>query len=353
MVNLTNILIKSRRTLSEKLFEVISDYDIYCELIGAEVEIGDFIHSPIRSDKKPTFRLFVPADKEVVFFKDFAWVGGDVFTFVRLFALYQEGIALNSRFQIIKYLDIRLSLGLFGSNPGKGKFTKRKVDHNFYISKSIIKFKSREFTKRDLRYWKSFFITEHILKLFDVRSVHKLLNAEGEVIHSVGTTTLTFAFVIYDKIKLYSPEADKEFKWRNTCPSDYYQGLQQILTLKSVNTTLIWTKALKDVMVFYAFIGHKYDILAPHGESYKPKDRFLQMLFKKYTRIIVIYDFDRAGVAGANALRKRDPRFEVKFVSTKRVLVDGSLTVVNKDISDFAEYRSKTEVNERIKQMGL
>jgi hypothetical protein len=43
----------------------------------------------------------------------------------------------------------------------------------------------------------------------------------------------------------------------------------------------------------------------------------LKSLFAKYTKIIIIYDFDLAGVTGANKLRKNPDKFLVKFVSTK------------------------------------
>jgi hypothetical protein len=46
-------------------------------------------------DNHPTFILFVPEDKDEVYFKDFAWQGGNVFKFVKLFALYQESINLK------------------------------------------------------------------------------------------------------------------------------------------------------------------------------------------------------------------------------------------------------------------
>jgi hypothetical protein len=83
------------------------------------------------------------------------------------------------------------------------------------------------------------------------------------------------------------------------------------------NDTLIITKSLKDVMVFYEFIGDRYDVIAPHSETYilqRPSKVFIC----QYTKIIIIYDFDLAGVTGANKLRKRYPdKFLVKFVSTK------------------------------------
>lgn len=352
MKNLSNILIKTRRTLSEKLFDVISSYDIYCEFIGEDVEVGTEILSPIRVDSRPTFRLFIPEDKDEVFFKDFAWRGGNVFTFVRLFALYQDSIVLSSRYEIIFYIDNKLGLGLFGKKR-KNNYTRRKLDISFFASKRVIKFKSREFTERDIKYWKQYHITIETLKLFDVRSVHKLLDENEVVKYTVPMNTLTFAYVIYDKLKLYRPEDDIKFKWRNTCPSHYYQGLQQILMLKTNNKKLIWTKSLKDVMVFYTFLYKKYDILAPHGETYIPTSKFLDKLFKKYDEIIVIYDFDLAGVAGANRLRKRDSRISFKFVSTKRIRINGKITTIDKDISDYSVGRKETEIMNKLDSMNL
>jgi hypothetical protein len=50
-----------------------------------------------------------------------------------------------------------MGIGLFG-NQGK-THTKKSTDKAFYASR-IIKFKAREFTERDLAYWKSYHISE-------------------------------------------------------------------------------------------------------------------------------------------------------------------------------------------------
>jgi hypothetical protein len=56
-------------------------------------------------------------------------------------------------------------------------------------------------------------------------------------------------------------------------------------------------------MVFYEFIGDRYDVIAAQRNLYFTD--LLKSLFAKYTKIIIIYDFDLAGVTGANKLRKR------------------------------------------------
>jgi hypothetical protein len=353
-MNLTKVFLNSKRSLTDKLFDYVSSYDIFCNLIGEEIKVGKFYHSPIRSDKKPTFLLFVPEDKDEVFFKDFAWVGGNVFKFAKLFALYQESINLSTHIDIVRYIDSRLGVGLFDSTVKKD-IIRRVADTSFYASKRIIKFKAREYTVRDLKYWSKYHVNEEILKLFNVRSVHKLLNERDEVVWTVSQRTLTFVYVIFNKVKLYRPEESLEFKWRNTCPGHYIQGIEQLKKLKSNNKKIIITKSLKDVMVFYVFLHEKYDVIAPHSETYIFSDKFLNSLYKKYDEIILIYDFDLAGVTGVNKLRKRNKdKFTYKFVSTERLLINKQMKLLDKDISDYSDGRSKEEVtNHLINTMRL
>jgi len=351
-MNLTKIFLQTRKTLSEKLFEQVSSYDIFCTFIGGNIKVGKTILSPIRKDNRPTFILFVPEDKDEVFFKDFAWVGGNVFKFVKLYALYHESLNLSSRRDIIHYIDERMGIGLF-DDVKKKKIVRRVLDKSFYASKRNIRFKSRAFTTRDLEYWKNYHIDEEILKYFNVKSVHKLLNEEDEVVYTVSQRNLTFAYIIYNKIKLYRPEECAEYKWRNTCPGHYIQGIQQVLKQKSGNKKLIITKSLKDVMVFYKFLRNEYDVIAPHSETYIFTPKLLKLLYSLYDEIIIIFDYDLAGVQGANRLRKLNHRFRYTFVSTKRVRVNGKIQVIDKDISDYVVDRSEHQIREHLREIGL
>ena len=353
-MNLTRVFKNSVKSLDEKLFEHITPYEIYCNLIGFEVEVGDFILSPIRTDKKPTFALFVPENEDKILFKDFAWVGGDVFKFIKLYAIYQDGKTLNNRYEIIEYLDKKLGLGILNKN---NKFNttliRKKIDLSFFASKRVINFTSRNFTEKDISYWNKYHITEKTLKYYNVKSVKKLLNENNEVIYTVSQQTLTFAFVIYNKIKLYSPNAG-EFKWRNTCPGHYLQGIEQVTKNKSKNKKLIITKSLKDIMVFHTFLKDEYDIIAPHSETYNFTDREIQWMKSNYDEVIIIFDYDLAGVTGANKLRKRDiDLFKVMFVSVVRFKINGKIKVIDKDISDYAFNRPIKDIITRLKCMGL
>lgn len=351
-MNLTETFVRSKKTLTDRLLENVSSYDIFCHFIGYDLDVGKVILSPIRKDNRPTFILFIPEDLDDVFFKDFAWVGGTVFKFVKLFALYTEQLHLRTRKQVIKYIDTEMGIGLF---VGTDRITQRRRQLNtaFYASKRVIRFKSRDFTEKDIKYWKSYHINKKTLIKYKVKSVHKLLNEVKEVVYTVSRNTLTFVYIIYNKVKLYSPES-LDFKWRNTCPAHYLQGIEQILATKSGNSKLIITKSLKDVMVFDTFIGDKYDVLAPHSENNLFTPSRLDWMYKNYTEIIIIYDYDLAGVIGVNRLRKLNPsKFRYVFVSTKRIRINGKITTIDKDISDFAYGRSVKEVSNKLQHMGL
>ncbi|MCK5788687.1 MAG: hypothetical protein KAH32_06800 [Chlamydiia bacterium] len=352
-MNVTKIFLTTRRSIADRLFEQVDAYDIFCEFIGRDVDIGEIIHSPIRYDKHPTFVLFYSTKYDKLMFKDFAGEGGDIFKFVRMYAIYNESTVLKKFIDVIRYIDSKLNLGLFGKGGG-GKIARRQVDFSNFLSSKDIFFKSRPFTRTDLVFWRKIFISEEVLKLYDIRSVKFLLDEDGEILYTASSTTLIFVFVIYDKVKLYRPSEQKSFKWRNTCPAHYYQGLQQILDQNTGNKKLIITKSLKDVMLFHVFLGSTYDVLAPHGESYKFEKTFIAYINDRYDEITIIYDFDLAGVAGANKLRKSGLKnVFVKFISTNRARINGKRVVVDKDISDYAEFRSKLKVTNHLKSLNL
>ena len=86
--NIFKDFLLSRRSLTDKLFDEISDYDIYCELIGYDIIIGKPIISPIRlDDDVPSFSIFIPTKykdlrEEELWWRDFRYGSGNVFKLV-------------------------------------------------------------------------------------------------------------------------------------------------------------------------------------------------------------------------------------------------------------------------------
>lgn len=351
-MNYLKVYLKSLKPLEDIIFTVIQPYDIYCDLIGIELEVGgsNLIESPLRKDSRPTFGLFMAFDSDVILFKDFAYETGNVFKFVKLFALYRDNILLKSKLDIAYYLNKKLKLDLFHNGVLQtGVVREKRKGRNFNVKTARnIKFKSRKFTRLDIQYWEQFAISVNTLEFYNIKSVSKLLDEEGRILREFKNNEICYAFKIYNKIKLYQPLESEDFKWRNTCPAEYIQGWKQRRGRKH----LIITKSMKDIMSFYGILGKKYDIIAPHTEGYNFTKKIVDIINSSYESITVIYDFDRAGVNGANKL-KRLYNWTPKFIDTKRVMVNKKLKVIDKDISDLINNKSLKKAKERCKKINL
>lgn len=346
MSNLFREFISSKKTLTDKLLDEITDFDIYCELLEKDLEIGEAIQSPLRpDDTRASFSLYIPTELEdirpdEVWWKDFAGGFGNVFTFVQKYAEFAYGEELTNRFEIIKFLDNKLELGLFGGE--KKQYTKREIDYEAAKESKTILFKSRPFTRRDLIWWLKFGIDKDMLIAHNVRSVQFLLNEDFTVKYEFGRMELAFVYVVHDKVKLYCPESE-EFKWRNTCPANYILGDQQV----GDGDVLIITKSLKDLMGFKSLV--KCEAIAPQSETWNWPDKIIEYIKANYRICYVVMDYDPAGIEAAERLRKHG--FLIKWVSKVQILVNNKQVVVDKDISDFIKNNGMEEALTRVMEM--
>lgn len=330
-MNIFKELVISKITLTEKLLNEISDYDIYCELTKIEFDLGVSVISPIRDDDdNPSFSLFIPTKKsnvreEEIWWRDFRDGSGDVFKFSKLLALNKYGLQLETRAQIIKFIDFEINLGLFDQQD-KAPYIKRDIDYNRAREQRDILFKSREFTQRDLIWWASIGVDIDLLTSHDIRSIRYLLDDDFNVRSTISMYDLAFAFVVYDKVKIYRPELGHGRKWKNTCPSEYIQGWAQL----SNKDTLIITKSYKDLLVFKSFMN--VDVIAPQSESGSFTQVHIDFIKSQYKNVFVVYDYDDAGKIGANKLQDAH-NFSVKWVSTS--IDPYTEKPIDKDISDY------------------
>ena len=348
-----------KQTILDKLFSAVDDYEIYATLIGCEPEIGEAIPSPLRGvDDHPSFALFVPTRVETdrvdeVWFKDLAMGNsGGVIHFARLYALHQFDLDLTTNYDVVRFLDDQMGLELFSTGGEKRVAKVRDYSAN-KVAKSIF-YKSRRFTHRDLEYWGDMDIEVEELNKFNVKSVEYLLEEDGNIRKEFRRSELVFIYKIYDKLKLYQPNAPRAWKFRNTCPGSdpyYYQGFQQLEGFD----TLVITKSMKDVIVFWkyfnVFLDKEVDVLAPHAESIDLPDNFIEAIKKQYKRIIVVSDFDLAGVKMANKCKRNG--LEIRFISTQRTLISGKYKVLDKDISDFRMNHNKIQTKKLLKSWNI
>ncbi len=345
-MNLFKELVQSKKTASDRLLDEINDYEIYCELSGIDIEIGRPISSPVREDDgDPSFSLFIPTElpfvrPEEVWWRDFALGHGNVFKFVKLFADLHYDIELENNYEVAKFLDQELELGIFKGNK---KDRERKIiDYEAAKERKEILFQSRPYTRRDLYWWACLAVDVEMLIEHDVRSVKHLLRDDYSIRKTFRGFDLAYAIVVYDKVKIYRPESLTS-KFRNTCPKHYILGKEQC----KGRDTLIITKSMKDILCFKSLMD--IDAVAPQGEGNNFDDSFIQWVKDNYKDVFVVMDYDGAGIEAAEKLKVHG--FDIRWVSKKQVLVSGKMKVIDKDISDFITNHSITAAMHRLTEM--
>ena len=252
----------------------VSEYDIYARYIG-QFKIGFIYNSPFREDKNPSFGIFRSRKTGKLLFKDHGnGQCGDVIKFVELYT------GLTNYNDILKRIVADLSI----KNNTKLKSTKE-----YEPTETVIGIVRQDWTDIDKQYWSQFGITLDTLNKFNVSSIKYYL-CNGIVKGIYKEDNPMFAYKVYDHFKIYRPLADKYTKWRNNLSEADIQGFQQ---LPEKGELLIITKSLKDVMCLYEM---GIPAVSPSSESTFIPNKALEVLKKRFKRILICFDRDNSGI---------------------------------------------------------
>lgn len=296
----------------------VSEYDIYARYIG-QFKIGFIYNSPFREDKNPSFGIFRSRKTGKLLFKDHGnGQCGDVIKFVELYT------GLTNYNDILKRIVTDLSI----KNNTKLKSTKE-----YEPTETVIGIVRQDWTDIDKQYWSQFSITLDTLNKFNVSSIKYYL-CNGIVKGIYKEDNPMFAYKVYDHFKIYRPLADKYTKWRNNLSEADIQGFQQ---LPEKGELLIITKSLKDVMCLYEM---GIPAVSPSSESTFIPDKALEVLKKRFKRILICFDRDNPGIKN---MRKISLKTGLKCFLVHRKFKA-------KDISDAIKATSFEEVKNWLKE---
>lgn len=252
----------------------VTEYEIYAKYIG-EFKVGMIYNSPFRKDKNPSFGIFYSKRTHQLLFKDHGTGEcGNVIKFVQLYTGKTE------------YKDILKDI------VNKLNITNNtKLDHSKEYkqpTETIIGVVRQDFTEADKQYWSQFNIDLETLKKYDVNSIKYYL-CNGIVKGIYKPENPMYAYKVYNNFKIYRPLADKYHKWRNNLTEYDIQGYKQ---LPEKDDILIITKSLKDVMCLCKM---GIPAVSPASESTFIPNIALEDLKKRFKRIIILFDRDKAG----------------------------------------------------------
>jgi 5S rRNA maturation endonuclease (ribonuclease M5) len=128
--------------------------------------------------------------------------------------------------------------------------------------------------------------------------------------------------------KIYQPKTlDKKF----IKVADYIQGMGQCTGEKN----LLITSSLKDVMSIKS-LKLSIDVIAPDSENTMIKQDVMEELRSKYDKIIVMFDYDEAGIEAMKKYKEKYPFIEI------------TLLPMSKDVSDSIKDYGAKEVRTRL-----
>jgi len=268
----------------ESILEKVTEYDIFSKYIG-DFKIGYIYNSPLREDKNPSFGVFVSRKTGDLLYKDLASDDcGNVFKFVKQLKklqTYEETLKTISDDMNIGNLKVMLS-----------SENKRRL-----IKDTIINVVRKPLNLTDIKFWNSFGISKETLRIYKVSAISKFV-INGIVKGVYKTESPLYCYKVFNKFKIYNPLGPKTIKWRGNLNALDIQGFEQ---LPENGELLIITKSLKDVMVL-SEMG--YDAVAPSSESITIPEIVMNNLKKRFKRILIFYDRDKAGVEYARKISK-------------------------------------------------
>lgn len=284
--------------------------------------------SPLRKDKSPTCSFYRNKAGELIF-KDFN--GSFYGNFVAV-VMYKYGL---SYYQALNQIAID-----FGFISGKSAKVKKIPTVEKFIDNgtSDIRVEIKEYSKKELDWWKSFGITPEILNKYKVFSCKNIF-LNGNLFITSSKDSMMFGYYEGKKDgleywRIYFPKRTT-YRFLSNTPSKLVQGYTQ---LPKKGKLLVITKSMKDCMVLYSM---GIAAIAPNSETLFISDKMLSDLKEKFKHIVVFYDNDLPGISNMNKIKKEHPELNYFWIPRKY----GA-----KDISDFYKMFGKDKTIEFIKE---
>lgn len=314
---------------------------VFKHYIPFDFRLGKNFKNPFYDDRRASCNIYYDRHNQSFKIKDFGNpnYSGDCFAFVAQI----NGLDVKRDFfQVLQIInrDLKLHLEERQSHP---VYPKRKtiaqqlsVKQNTYNEPAVItpeatpkpfKYAEKPFSLQELKYWKTYGISEKTLLHFDVKSLtgfssvnkddnpYKLQATEAEPI---------FAYTGEGFVKLYRPRSKLRFLYGGQIPQNYCFGLRQ---LPNRGDILFITGGEKDVMSLYSKGFHG---VCFNSETSAIPPSIIEMLAHRFKHIILLYDTDKTGISAS----EQHVHSLAKY-SVQRLVMPLSGTKAEKDISDY------------------
>jgi len=271
----------------------VTQEEIFHITIGEIPDINKKYISPIRDDR--IGECFFNYYNGKLYFIDFA----NSKTHMDCFGIIQDKYNISLTKTLI-FVNNHFKLGLNGiGTPVDIKFKPQDIVKEVKPYIDII-YKIKPYNKADIAYWNNYGINKENLIEDGILSVlwYKFYSnrVKREII--IRPKSLSFIYTeFFPKVKIYSPfEKKTNGKWiANVTQND----IGNIKNLPILAKKLIITKSYKDNRVLR---NHGVLSIWFQNEGMLPDDKYLYNLGKRFDKIIVLFDNDKAGIIAAKKI---------------------------------------------------
>jgi len=269
-------------TYKEILERVHNDENVLLSIYLEVVKIPCLINSPLRDDKKPSFRFLKDRYGNIHWIDFTTGESGNLIDFLMAY------LKLN-----YEALIDRLDTDTGGPSLPRG--TKARAERLAKNSKKLNRWTlaatHREWQQYDVEYWASYGITLEWLKKANVFPVQFIwyIGEDGDKFYFPAEK---YAYVYYEmkdgitRCKVYQPYSTKR-KWQSNLTEDIW-SLWTLLPKTGDNVFI--TSSLKDGLNLYINTG--IPSVSMQGEGYEPKPQIIEELKRRFTNVWIFFDND-------------------------------------------------------------
>jgi len=301
----------------EFILNRISEEDIFHKYLNIYPNVTDFFCNPMRTDSHADCRFYRDS-RRVLKFNDFAYkVNLDCFNVVqRLYSCnYYKAMEI-----------IATDFNLLGTEINKDVIENLNKEMARAKQLGELRVKRKDFLQSELAWWQSEGIYKSTLDYYKVGSLMHVWYNSG-IIYTFKKSDPGYVYHFGEQYdyKCYFPMREKYRFLQNV--NNILQGYEQ---LPETGDFLIIGKSMKDAMNCY-----QYEIpsIAPLSEGSMLSDEQYGELSERFFHIFTLYDRDRAGMIGAQKMRKR--------FGIKPILFGEGLFKKKEEPKDFTEYHKK------------
>jgi len=304
----------------QDILNKVAEIDILSYYLGVS-EVPILIQSPLRKDDKPSFG-FYSRDGSKIYYKDFSTNEcGGVFDLL--------GLMWNCSYNEVLS---RIQKDLPNLN-GEGNVLKTNKSTRVYTNSSTtLECKVREWRDYDISYWESYGITLNLLKKAEVYPIsHKIINRDSNRYVFVADK---YAYVYIERKnnkiskKVYQPFNTKGFKWSSKFDSSII-SLWKLLPESGDKVCIC--SSLKDSLCLMNNIN--VPCISLQGEGYTMSDTAINELKRRFKKVYILYDNDKAGIEDGIKLSKL----------TNFTNIELPQFIGGKDVSDLYKVKGKEE----------